>query len=144
MSRIPSHVRLLKDRWSYRLEVSAETLKAFNGRLDERVLRADAACRLDERVLRADAACRLREFADCTESVSLPPGVIVAEPEEDCLRIVVDPGREAATQEAVLLNYDEIPIGVVAVANGHASAPLDGAKHVGIDAVTGLPAYMAP
>ena len=144
MSRIPSHVRLLKDRWSCRLEVSAETLKAFNGRLDERVLRADAACRLDERVLRADAACRLREFADCTESVSLPPGVIVAEPEEDCLRIVVDPGREAATQEAVLLNYDEIPIGVVAVANGHASAPLDGAKHVGIDAVTGLPAYMAP
>lgn len=68
MSRIPSHVRLLKDRWSYRLEVSAETLKAFNGRLDERVLRADAAC-------------RLREFADCTESVSLPPGVIVAEPD---------------------------------------------------------------
>lgn len=131
MSRIPSHVRLLKDRWSYRLEVSAETLKAFNGRLDERVLRADAAC-------------RLREFADCTESVSLPPGVIVAEPEEDCLRIVVDPSREAATQEAVLLNHDENPIGVVAVANGRASAPLDGAKHVGVDTVTGLPAYMAP
>lgn len=131
MSRIPSHVRLLKDRWSYRLEVSAETLKAFNGRLDERVLRADAAC-------------RLREFADCTESVLLPPGVIVAEPEEDCLRIVVDPSREAATQEAVLLNHDENPIGVVAVDGGHASAPLDGAKHVGVDTVTGLPAYMAP
>lgn len=131
MSRIPSHVRLLKDRWSYRLEVSAETLKAFNGRLDERVLRADAAC-------------RLREFADCTEPVSLPPGIIIAEPDEDCLRIVVDPSREAATQEAVLLNHDENPIGVVAVANGHASAPLDGAKHVGVDTVTGLPAYMAP
>lgn len=131
MSRIPSHVRLLKDSWSYRLEVSAETLKAFNGRLDERVLRADAAC-------------RLREFADCPESVSLPPGVIVVEPEEDCLRIVVAPSREAATQEAVLLDYDEIPIGVVAVSGGRAAAPLDGAKHVGVDAVTGLPAYMAP
>lgn len=131
MSRIPSHVRLLKDRWSYRLEVSAETLKAFNGRLDERVLRADAAC-------------RLREFADCTEPVSLPPGVIVAEPEDDCLRIVVDPGREAAAQEAVLLDYDEIPIGVVAVSGGRAAAPLDGAKHVGVDTVTGLPAYMTP
>lgn len=131
MSRIPSHVRPLKDRWSYRLEVSAETLKAFNDHLNEKILRADAAR-------------RLREFADCTESVSLPPGVIVAEPEDDCLRVVVDPGREAATQEAVLLNHDEIPIGVVAVANGRAAAPLDGAKHVGVDTVTGLPAYMAP
>lgn len=118
MSRIPSHVRLLKDRWSYRLEVSAETLKAFNG--------------------------RLREFAGCTESVILPPGVIVAEPEEDCLRIVVDPSREAATQEAVLLNHDEIPIGVVAVDGGRVAAPLSRAKHVGVDTVTGLPAYMAP
>ena len=131
MSRIPSHVRLLKDRWSYRLEISTETLKAFNGRLDESVLRADAAC-------------RLREFADCTESVSLPPGVIVAEPEEDCLRIVVDPGREAATREAVLLDYDENPIGVVAVDGGRVAAPLSRAKHVGVDMVTGLPAYMAP
>lgn len=131
MSRIPSHVRLLKDRWSYRLEISTETLKAFNGRLDESVLRADAAC-------------RLREFADCTESVSLPPGVIVAEPEEDCLRIVVDPGREAATREAVLLDYDEIPIGVVAVDGGRVAAPLSRAKYVGVDTVTGLPAYMAP
>lgn len=131
MSRIPSHVRLLKDRWSYRLEISTETLKAFNGRLDESVLRADAAC-------------RLREFADCTESVSLPPGVIVAEPEEDCLRIVVDPGREADTREAVLLDYDEIPIGVVAVDGGRVAAPLSRAKYVGVDTVTGLPAYMAP
>lgn len=131
MSRVPSHVRLLKDRWSYRLEVSAETLKAFNGRLDERVLRADAAC-------------RLREFADCTESVSLPPGVIVAEPEDDCLRIVVDPGREAATQEAVLLDYDEIPIGVIAVDGGRVAAPLSRAEYIGVDTVTGLPAYMAP
>lgn len=131
MNRIPSHVRLLKDRWSYRLEVSAETLKAFNGRLDERVLHADAAC-------------RLRELADCTESVSLPPGVIVAEPEGDCLRIVVDPGREAATREAVLLDYDEIPIGVVAVDGGRVAAPLSRAKYVGVDTVTGFPAYMAP
>ncbi len=131
MSRIPSHVRILKDRWSYRLEISTETLKAFNGRLDESVLRADAAV-------------RLREFADCTESVSLPPGVIVAEPEEDCLRIVVDPGREAATRDAVLLDYDEIPIGVDAVDGGRVAAPLSRAKHVGVDTVTGLPAYMAP
>lgn len=64
MSRIPSHVRLLKDRWSYRLEISTETLKAFNGRLDESVLRV--------------------------------------------------------------------------------AAPLSRAKHVGVDTVTGLPAYMAP
>lgn len=76
--------------------------------------------------------------------MSLPPGVIVAEPEEDCLRIVVDPGREAATREAVLLDYDEIPIGVVAVDGGRVAAPLSRAKHVGVDTVTGLPAYMAP
>lgn len=131
MSRVPSHVRLVKDKWSYRLEVSTEALKAFNGHLNEKILRADAAR-------------RLQKIADCTEPVSLPPGVIIAEPEEDCLRIVVDPRREAATQEAVLLNHDENPIGVIAVTNGHASAPLDGAKHVGVDTVTGLPAYMAP
>lgn len=131
MSRVPSHVRLIKDKWSYHLEISTETLKAFNGRLSEKILRADAAR-------------RLQKIAGCTEPVSLPPGIIIAEPEDDCLRIVVDPSREAATQEAVLLDHDEIPIGVVAVTNGHASAPLDGAKHVGVDTVTGLPAYMAP
>lgn len=131
MSRVPSHVRLIKDKWTYHLEISTETLKAFNGRLDEGILRADAAV-------------RLREIAGCTEPVSLPPGVIVAEPDEDGLKIIVDPGREAATQEAVLLDYDEIPIGVVAVVDGHAAAPLSRAKHIGVDAVTGLPAYMAP
>lgn len=131
MSRIPSHVRLVKDRWSYRLEVSTETLKAFNGHLNEKILRADAAR-------------RLQKIAGCTEPVSLPPGIIIAEPDEDGLRITVDPGREAATQEAVLLNHDEIPIGAIAVTNGRAAAPLDGAKHVGVDTVTGLPAYMAP
>lgn len=131
MSRVPSHVRLIKDKWSYRLEISTETLKAFNGHINEGILRADAAC-------------RLQEIAGCSEPVSLPPGVIVAEPDEDGLKIIVDPGREAATQEAVLLDYDEIPIGVVAVADGRAAAPLSRAKHVGVDAVTGLPAYMAP
>lgn len=131
MSRVPSHVRLIKDKWSYRLEVSTETLKAFNGHLNEKILRADAAR-------------RLQKLAGCTEPVSLPPGIIIAEPDEDGLRITVDPGREAATQEAVLLDHDESPIGVVAVANGRAAAPLDGAKHVGVDTVTGLPAYMAP
>lgn len=131
MSRVPSHVRLVKDKWAYHLEISTETLKAFNGRLDEGILRADAAV-------------RLREIAGCTEPVSLPPGVIVAEPDEDGLKIIVDPGREAATQEAVLLDYDESPIGVVAVVDGHAAAPLSRAKPIGIDTVTGLPAYMAP
>ena len=131
MSRIPSHVRLIKDKWSYRLEISTETLKAFNGRLNEGILRADAAR-------------RLQKIADCTEPVSLPPGIIVAEPEEDGLRIIIDPGRDAATQEAVLLDHDEIPIGVVAVIDGHAAAPLSGTQYVGVDTVTGLPAYMAP
>lgn len=131
MSRVPSHVRLVKDKWSYHLEISSETLKAFDGRLNEGILRADAAC-------------RLREIAGCSEPVSLPPGVIVAEPDEDGLKVIVDPGREATTQEAVLLDYDEIPIGVVAVVDGRAAAPLSRAKRVGVDTVTGLPAYMAP
>lgn len=43
MSRVPSHVRLIKDRWSYHLEVTTETLKAFNGGLDEKILRAYTA-----------------------------------------------------------------------------------------------------
>lgn len=131
MSRVPSHVRLIKDKWTYHLEISAETLKAFNGRLDEGILRADAAV-------------RLREIAGCSEPVSLPPGIIVAEPDEDGLTIIVDPSREATTQEAILLDYDEIPIGVIALVDGHAAAPLNRAKHVGVDTVTGLPAYMTP
>lgn len=131
MSRVPHRVRLLKDKWTYRLEVTAETLKALGGTLNEGVIRADA-----ER--------RLTALADDSVAVSLPAGIISAEPEAGWLKVIVDPRRPTRADEAILLDYDEAPIGVVAAPDGRVTPPLGRAKLIGVDTITGLPAYMAP